>query len=188
MVPGLHMDWDSGKIDDTETDFGKIWSKSRPSGATKVVGLGQKFFWCQMLMGDSADNISGLPKLPAYILNEVKPTKDTTLARTICMSPNANAAQKAKARKVLADRKPALCGPVLAYSVIQATTSNREAYELVRDAYRTLSEGPYTFLHWKTGETVSWQQAFVSEMQLLWMRRNRTDPMDVVRWLQEIMK
>lgn len=186
MVPGLHMDWDSGEIEDTGTDFGHIWTKRRNDGTLKVVGLGQKFFWCQLLMGDSADNISGLPKLPAYLLNEVKPTKETTLARTILMSPNANEAQKAKARKILDERKPALCGPVLAYSVVQATTSNRDAYELVRDAYRTLGEGPYTFMHWKTGEVVTWQQAFVSEMQLLWMRRNRKDPMDVIRWLQEV--
>lgn len=188
MVPGLHMDWDSGAIEDSGTDFGSIRLHKRNNGTDKIVGYGQKFFWAQCLMGDSADHISGLPKVPAYILNEVKPTKETTLARTILMSPNANAAQKAKAAKTLADRKPAACGPVLAYSCINALASNREAYEFVRDAYRTLGEGPYTYMHWRTGEVVPWNKAFVSEMQLLWMRRERHDPMDVIKWLQEIMK
>lgn len=188
MVPGLHMDWDTGQIDDSQTDFGRIWTKRRNDGTVKIMGLGQKFFWCQLLMGDPADNISGLPKVPAYILNEIKPTKETTLARTIIMSPNANAAQKAKAAKTLAERKPAACGPVLAYSCISQLEDNRQAYEFVRDAYKTLSEGPYTFMHWKTGEQVTWQQAFVSEMQLLWMRRQKHDPMDVIRWLQEVTK
>ena len=28
----------------------------------KLKGLGQKFFWAQMLMGDTADHIQGLPR------------------------------------------------------------------------------------------------------------------------------
>lgn len=185
MVPGLRMDWDSGEISDTADDFGRIWTKRRNDGTLKVVGHGHKFFWAQLLMGDSADNISGLPKLPGYILNEIKPTKEINLAHTIIHSPNANPAQIAKARSTLASRKPSLCGPVLAYACINSLESNKQAYEFVRDAYKTLGE-IYTYMHWKTGEHVTWQKAFVSEMQLLWMRRNKDDPMDVIRWLKEV--
>lgn len=73
-VPGLHLDWDTGEITDTGDDpFG--WLELDTSGKTKKVkGRGWKFFWCQMLMGDSADNISGLPKVchQDYIINKPK--------------------------------------------------------------------------------------------------------------------
>lgn len=64
MVPGLMLNWDTGEITDIEDDFGWIKLKVMGNGTTKkVVGRGWKFFWAQMLMGDSADNISGIPKI-----------------------------------------------------------------------------------------------------------------------------
>ena len=39
---------------------GYIEEKFTPAGNLKVVGRGPVFFWAQMLMGDSADNIAGL--------------------------------------------------------------------------------------------------------------------------------
>ncbi len=62
MAPGLLWDFDEEVlVDNSEDTFGSIWidrSKSSP----KVLGWGTKFFWAQCLMGDPADNISGLPK------------------------------------------------------------------------------------------------------------------------------
>jgi len=52
MCPGLHMDWTTREIWSTD-QFGKI---DQPKGT------GTKFFWLQMLMGDTADDIPGLPK------------------------------------------------------------------------------------------------------------------------------
>lgn len=53
MLPGLHMDWDTMALTFV------------PRGAYSVVsgGLqyGHKWFWLQMLQGDTADNIPGLP-------------------------------------------------------------------------------------------------------------------------------
>lgn len=60
MVPGLHLDWDSGEISDSITPFGEIYLDESTS-TKKIKGYGQKFFWAQMLMGDQADTISGLP-------------------------------------------------------------------------------------------------------------------------------
>lgn len=69
MVPGLMYDWDTHVITDTKDDpFG--WIELDTSKSTKkVIGRGWKFFWAQMLMGDQADNISGLPKCwhPDYL-------------------------------------------------------------------------------------------------------------------------
>jgi DNA polymerase-1 len=67
MCPGLHLDWDSGAITDCGRDtFGWIGIKERTGKSGKVTkkhdGFGTKFFWFQMLMGDTADNIKGCPK------------------------------------------------------------------------------------------------------------------------------
>ncbi len=69
MVPSLHMDWDSGMIRDTSQDpFGWIGIREKVGNNGKITkkydGWGTKFFWLQMLMGDTADNIQGLPKAP----------------------------------------------------------------------------------------------------------------------------
>ena len=66
MVPGWKMDMQTYVISRQDDHFGYIEiddSKSRK----KVVGRGTKFFWAQCLMGDTADNISGLPECPGVI-------------------------------------------------------------------------------------------------------------------------
>jgi len=56
MLPGLHIDWKTQELIRV------------PLGAYDVVGkqngkqYGTKWFWLQMLQGDAADNIPGLPK------------------------------------------------------------------------------------------------------------------------------
>lgn len=62
MVPGLQLDWDTFEITDTDDPFGyTILDDSKKT--KKIKGRGWKFFWAQMLTGDSADNIQGLPKV-----------------------------------------------------------------------------------------------------------------------------
>lgn len=55
MFPGLHINWDSYEI--VEVKPGDFEVVSPETG--KVFGT--KWFWLQMLQGDSADNIPGLP-------------------------------------------------------------------------------------------------------------------------------
>jgi len=62
MVPGLHLNWDTGEIIDAHP-YGELEIRVRPSGGKVLDGYGRKFFWAQMLMGDPADNTSGLPKV-----------------------------------------------------------------------------------------------------------------------------
>lgn len=70
MVPGLSLDWATGEITDTESDFGYI-ELVQKGKIKKIKGRGWKLFWAQMLMGDAADNISGLPLVcdPKYLPN-----------------------------------------------------------------------------------------------------------------------
>lgn len=71
MCPGLHLVWDTGEIVRCEGTFGwtglqvteKVDTKTGKIKKTKKFkGYGTKFFWLQMLMGDTADNIKGVPK------------------------------------------------------------------------------------------------------------------------------
>lgn len=65
MVPGLQLNWDTGELTNIEDNFGYIMlheSESK-SKTKKIKGRGWKFFWAQMLTGDTADNIQGIPKI-----------------------------------------------------------------------------------------------------------------------------
>jgi len=62
MAPGLIWDFDTEDlIDNSHDTFGLVWI-DRSKSAAKVLGWGTSFFWAQCLMGDTADNIAGLPK------------------------------------------------------------------------------------------------------------------------------
>lgn len=162
MVPGLHLDWDTGDIYNSDT-FGDVWLRERGSGSKVLDGYGQKFFWAQMLTGDSADNISGLPKLVGSYLDEYKPL--------------------AKPSK---DRPAGSCGPVLAVQILDTAKSNKQAFILIKDMYKRYGE-EIGFTHWKDGSDVPWNKAFVSEAQLLWMRITKEDRNDVLSWFRSFL-
>ena len=65
MVPGLQLNWDTGEMTNTDNDFGYIILHEADNKAKtkKIKGRGWKYFWAQMLTGDTADNIQGLPKV-----------------------------------------------------------------------------------------------------------------------------
>lgn len=76
IIPGWHYSWECGgqrEIEPTETDeLGwlildeKVVGQNKngtPKKEYKLWGYGLSFFYAQMLMGDSADNIPGCPKI-----------------------------------------------------------------------------------------------------------------------------
>lgn len=168
MVHGLHMDWDTGEIEDVE--FGYIWLDDSGS-STKLRGKGEKFFWAQMLMGDGADNISGLPFLHPHLVARYAPP--TSLVK---------AGSYENYGKALAKIKPKKVGPVLAYAILEDATSAKECFARVKECYQTLDD----FVHWQTGEKVTWQTAFKTEAQLLWMRVVTDDATCVFNYFRRI--
>ncbi len=52
--------------------FGEIWPERTAGGTLKLIGQGLKFFWAQMLMGDPADNVSGLRKYKGGLIGPAK--------------------------------------------------------------------------------------------------------------------
>ncbi|QFP93564.1 hypothetical protein [Pectobacterium phage CX5] len=62
ITPGPLWIADEGRIDYIDGRYGWIDLKRRAKD-NKVVGHGTKFFWAQMLMGDSADHVQGITRL-----------------------------------------------------------------------------------------------------------------------------
>jgi hypothetical protein len=70
LTPGPYFDNKTSSIDRISTRFGWIGEDYTEALKLKVVGHGTKFFWAQMLMGDSADNVRGLDRLDGKLIAE----------------------------------------------------------------------------------------------------------------------
>ncbi len=189
MVPGLHLDPEDDTIHCTGDPFGSLFLKEMKSGK-KLLGWGTKFFWAQCLMGDTADNIRGLPAACGTLHTEYQPTvafkKD--MAAFVAASPEDPKLPTLEKKIDAVRAKTKKVGPVLAYEMLKDVQTDRDCFELVRSAFIGLKEEHgHEFVHWRTGEEVTPTQALLGDMQLLWMRRNK-NPLDVVEWLKEDAK
>lgn len=157
IVQGLHLDFDNLTIVDVD-GFGEITLKDG-----KLRGYGPAFFWAQMLMGDPADNISGLPAIHPPRLNRIDPTKATEK----WAAKAAEGDEKAIAE--LMARKPKKVGPAMAYKLLKDIRTDKDAWQLVADLFREHGE-KVGFANYRDGSEISWQMACISEARLLWMR------------------
>lgn len=183
MVPGLHVDWLTGKIVDVD-GFGSI---SLSEDRKKIVGFGTAFFWAQVLMGDAVDNISGLPMVPGPVLNKIDPTQATEKALEKLKEDPTNA----KALKTLNDRTGKTVGPVMVMKIMEDIKDDATAFAVCKALYKAYAEWAPNFTNWRMydnmqindpASVVTWQDAIVSEMKLLWMRRKNSEN-DVLDWL-----
>lgn len=189
MIPGYHSDWKGGGITKVE-GFGHTEIVETNSGTKKLTGFGHKWFWAQMLTGDTADNISGLPKIPGSIMNRLKPTAQVQKALDVidglARGQTKTEAEVLRAQKVLSGRPPGAVGPVTADLVLSRLDSNKAALGAVKALYRAYGE-EVGFTDWRTGEAIPWGWAFLSEAKLLWMRRTATDEDDVLHWMAGVV-
>ncbi|WFG40925.1 RNaseH [Paracoccus phage ParMal1] len=188
MVPGWKLDMYTGKITNQKDEFGFIAIDDSKS-SKKVVGRGTKFFWAQLLMGDAADNISGLPECPGVMWQQYAGTKayKDTYAQWIAADDKA-VADKLDEKLAKLTAKTKKCGPVLTFQLLEGARNDKECWETVKACYEHLvKDHGYVYRHWQTGAEVTPTQALFSEMQLLWMRRSK-DPNDVLHWLKEVLK
>lgn len=62
MTPYPYWDIAQGRIVYPD-GFGTLHVEYTPAGKMKLLGYGKRFFWAQLLMGDTADNIAGITRL-----------------------------------------------------------------------------------------------------------------------------
>lgn len=74
MVNGLHCDPKTGMMYNVD-GYGGCSYKDVGNVELKLIGRGTSWFWHQMIMGDGADNIPGLPKLTGRLANLYLPNK-----------------------------------------------------------------------------------------------------------------
>lgn len=181
MCSGYHLDWEYGELELVD-GFGYV-ELDRSLSSPKLVGKGTKYFWAQMLTGDGADYIKGLPTIPGKTLNIIKPTQKIEKALETLANPNSTEKQKKTAQKHIDERKAGPCGPVIAIELLNRVTNDKQAFDLVKALYKEHGETE-GFVHWKTGEAVPWNEVFLSEAKLLWMRRY-PDEDDVIKFMKE---
>jgi DNA polymerase-1 len=111
MVEGLHIDPISMEQYRVK-GYGETRYKEVGNTKPKLVGRGTSWFWHQLIMGDKADNIPGLPMLEGHLCERYIPLK----------RPNSK-------RKALA------CGEAKAVAILDGVTTDKEACYRVLEAY-----------------------------------------------------
>lgn len=72
LTPGPWWDNEIGRLDVINDRYGYLyWDGDAPSAA-RCKGRGTAFFWAQMLMGDSADNVKGILKYEGKLCGAAK--------------------------------------------------------------------------------------------------------------------
>lgn len=112
MVQGWHADAKTGRMYLVD-GFGKTEFREVGNVKPKLVGEGTSWFWHQMIMGDTADNIPGLQKIHNHTLDKYLPLKS------------------GKARK----DGSATCGQSKAVAILKGVMTEREAARRVYAAY-----------------------------------------------------
>lgn len=110
-VDGYHID-PKTFMSKRVSKFGRTYTRYTESGNEKFAGEGNIWFWHQMLIGDTADNIKGLPYLTGELANRYVPTKK--------YNPN---------------RKPLACGEKKAIAVLSDVKDEKTALHRVAECY-----------------------------------------------------
>lgn len=184
MVPGIHINYETYEEIEHPDGYGEIWiekrglpkSKGGNGVQSKVKGKGTSFFWAQLLMGDGADDIPGLPLLQTRLLNRYRPTKETAKLLK---------ANTAAAKKKLAARKPMGIGPVVAFDILKGCTTDKEALKRVTEAYKEHYGPSHKFTSWDGVRMhCSSGEMLIEQARLLWMLRWPDD--DVLKFITEV--
>lgn len=176
MVGGLHMDHKTYEITEFPWGYGSCRLDTSTS-TKKVVGQGTSFFWHQMLMGDTADGIPGLPKFGKQLSMEYWPTKALLAARSKSKSIT----------KIAANYTQKSAGPVAAYQYLEGCVDDREAFTRVRTAYLSYyGTGSFTMEDWRGQQYVATAgHMLLEQARLLWMRRQPNE--DVQTFFKEVI-
>ncbi len=186
MVPGLHYDFDTEQVVSVGDPFGWLWIDDTKSSKT-LKGWGTKFFWAQCLMGDTADNIAGLPYVTQGALADLgHPDGESRRLETQYQKARTPARRLELETMVEASGwRLKKIGAMLTFALLGECNNDQECYKLIKFLFQDLDKCPtYDFIDYKTGEPCTGTQALFGDMLLLWMRR-QPDKLDVLYWLKE---
>jgi hypothetical protein len=89
MLPGTHLDWVTNRVHVVEHGLATVRQEHIMYNRTVVDSVfndkqyGHKWFWLQMLHGDTADNIPGLPKYSPVFDGKLKPVGEVTAGKLL---------------------------------------------------------------------------------------------------------
>jgi hypothetical protein len=170
MFPGLHID--PYTLEHVHvTGYGSCWLDESTS-TKKILGWGTSFFWHQLLVGDGADNIPGLPLLSGELANHYKPTAAITKAQERLLT-DCTSKQRDAALRTIKERKPIKVGPVVVAAILAGVDNDYEALRRVRECYYSLYGSEVRpVAHWNGGIAVKTAgHMLLEQARLLWMRR-----------------
>lgn len=99
MLPGKHLDWVSHRVHTVEYTLSTQRERDRMYNVVPTDSefndkqYGHKWFWLQMLHGDTADHIPGLPRY-LTLDGKIKPVGEITAGRLLCAAPVDDIAQR----------------------------------------------------------------------------------------------
>ena len=196
MVPGMHLNKDTFELEMFPKGYGKTALTLDKHGKQKLMGRGTSWFWHQMLMGDAADNIPGLPYLDsALVIEYCPPTALVNLQRKIAtgrmptnklMTTNQKRNTQIKYTELCATQKAKKIGQVLAARYLSNCRTDKSAHHWVLQAYKGWYAGNSNIFTWDgVRMDCTPYDMFLEQARLLWMRRRVNE--DVEDWFKEIL-
>ncbi|APD18172.1 hypothetical protein [Vibrio phage JSF7] len=124
MYPGIIMDLRKQTFTHLPMDNQFGWVEYGGKSKTKkLVGRGTKFFWAQMLSGDTVDTVEGLPFITPQMLNKYMPLKS-------------------KSNGV---REQQACGDGKAVELLSRCNSDAACFRVVSELYASYFRGDWPF-------------------------------------------
>lgn len=195
MAPGLHINKDTYELEEFPNGYGKCYITINAKGEKKLKGKGTSWFWHQVLMGDQADNVPGLPFLKKKLWVQYAPTKTfLDLDKKIRSGRMSNGkvmttAQKNQAyatyNKKYSEAKDKKIGPILAHKYLESCTTDAEAYQKCRTAYREWYGKTTAFINWRGIPVVkTYDEMLLEQARLLWIQTKPDE--DVEEWMMKL--
>jgi hypothetical protein len=187
MVGGYHLAGEDYKLEMFPWGYGEC-QLVKTGTQKKVVGQGTSFFWHQLLMGDGADNIPGLPKVSRdTVLSRLPHPKYLSTAYNRKAKTNAQRIAKQKAIMQAEGKiKSKTCGAVTAYELLRKCRTDKQALAVVQSCYLDWYGARHDFESWRGEDLeVTSGDMLVEQARLLWMQR--TPGQDALEFLKEVI-